>query len=146
MGQRIITRMPDNLYQSPQSMKKTADRDPRARGSGEGQSAPRFETGFYIFSSITPDYGWQWVGDHIRPRVRAPVSWHWPVGVSLSAEFGYQRPAYSADTWTLEVRPIIDKQLGRLYCLSTPRWTDHFTVFQRRIEWNFLRTLSLATM
>jgi hypothetical protein len=37
---------------------------------------------------------------NIRPRVRVPESWNWPVGVSLSAEIGYQRPAYSADTWT----------------------------------------------
>ena len=79
-----------------------------------------FETGLYIFTSITPNYGWQWVGDHIRPRVRAPASWHWPVGVSLSAEFGYQRPVYSADTWTLEIRPIVDKQLGRLYLSFNP--------------------------
>ncbi len=27
------------------------------------------------------DTGSQWVGDHIRPRVRVPESWHWPVGV-----------------------------------------------------------------
>ena len=50
-----------------------------------------FETGFYVFTSIQPDGGWQWVGDHIRPRVRVPESWHWPVGVSLSNEIGYQR-------------------------------------------------------
>src|SRR3954465_15185792 len=51
------------------------------------------EVGFYLFSSIQPDRGWQWVGDHIRPRVRVPENWHWPVGVSLSTEFGYQRAA-----------------------------------------------------
>jgi hypothetical protein len=45
-----------------------------------------FETGFYVFTSIQPDGGWQWVGDHIRPRFRVPESWHWPVGVSLSQE------------------------------------------------------------
>src|SRR4051812_45268082 len=45
-----------------------------------------FETGFYLFTSANRGYGWQWVGDHIRPRVRAPESWKWPVGVSLSAE------------------------------------------------------------
>ena len=43
------------------------------------------ELGFYLFTSIGPNgQGWQWVGDHIRPRVRAPDSWHWPVGVSIS--------------------------------------------------------------
>jgi hypothetical protein len=81
---------------------------------------PWFETGFYIFTSASTRYGWQWVGDHIRPRVRAPDDWHWPVGASLSLEFGYQRHAYSEDTWSLEVRPIIDKQIKRLYLSFNP--------------------------
>src|SRR3954466_7163986 len=38
------------------------------------------ETGFYIFTSQNPGYGWQWVGSHIRPRVRVPTSWKWRVG------------------------------------------------------------------
>ncbi len=73
------------------------------------------EVGFYIFTAEHSGQGVQWVGDHIRPRVRAPDQWHWPVGASLSMEFGYQRRVYSSDTWTLELRPIIDKQLGRWY-------------------------------
>ena len=79
-----------------------------------------FETGFYIFTSENRGSGYQWVGDHIRPRVRAPEDWHWPVGASLSAEIGYQRAAFSEDTWTLELRPIIDKQLGRTYLSFNP--------------------------
>jgi hypothetical protein len=84
-----------------------------------------FETGFYVFTSIQPDGGWQWVGDHIRPRVRVPESWHWPVGVSLSNEFGYQRRDFSPDTWTWEIRPIVDKKIGRWYLSFHPtleRW------------------------
>lgn len=77
------------------------------------------EVGFYVFSSIQPD-GWQWVGDHIRPRVRIPESWHWPVGVSLSNEIGYQRAAFSPDTWTWEIRPIVDKKLGPWYLSFNP--------------------------
>jgi hypothetical protein len=79
-----------------------------------------FETGFYIFTSIQPDEGWQWVGDHIRPRFRIPDSWHWPVGVSLSQEIGYQRRDFSPDTWTWEIRPIIDKRIGRWYWSFNP--------------------------
>lgn len=79
-----------------------------------------FETGFYVFTSIRNGQGWDWVGDHIRPRVRVPEKWHWPVGLSLSTEIGYQRPLYSADTWTLELRPIVDKQLGRWYFSFNP--------------------------
>lgn len=81
---------------------------------------PWFETGFYVFSSASTAYGWQWVGDHIRPRVRAPEDWKWPVGASLSAEFGYQRAKFSPDTWTLEIRPIIDKQIGKTYLAFNP--------------------------
>ena len=81
---------------------------------------PWFETGFYVFTSARSGEGWQWVGDHIRPRVRAPESWNWPVGVSLSMEVGYQRRQYSEDTWTWEIRPIVDKQLGRWYLSINP--------------------------
>jgi len=78
------------------------------------------EVGFYIFTSAQSGYGLQWVGDHIRPRVRVPSSWHWPVGVSLSTEIGYQRPQYSLDTWTWEIRPIIDKAIDRWYFSINP--------------------------
>ena len=78
------------------------------------------EVGFYVFSSLPDGRGWQWVGDHIRPRVKVPDSWHWPVGVSLSTEVGYQRAPYSPDTWTWEIRPIIDKSLGRWYFAVNP--------------------------
>jgi len=79
-----------------------------------------FETGWYIFTSYGPHQGYQWVGDHIRPRVRVPDKWHWPVGVSLSTELGYQRPSFSADTWTWEIRPIVDKQWKSLYLCLNP--------------------------
>ncbi len=79
-----------------------------------------FETGFYFFSSADSRVGYQWVGDHIRPRVKVPDSWKWPVGVSLSLELGYQRAVYSPDTWTLEIRPIIDKTLGKWYLCFNP--------------------------
>jgi len=79
-----------------------------------------FELGFYIFTSARSGQGWQWVGDHIRPRVRVPEKWHWPVGVSLSNEIGYQRRQFSADTWTWEIRPIIDQKLGKWYWSLNP--------------------------
>src|SRR5208337_3432224 len=34
-----------------------------------------FETGFYVFTSLQNGDGWDWVGDHIRPRFTAPESW-----------------------------------------------------------------------
>lgn len=87
---------------------------------------PWFETGFYIFTSLRNGDGWDWVGDHIRPRFRVPESWHWPVGVSLSQEFGYQRHAFSADTWTWEIRPVVDKKMGRWYWSLNPAFDRSF--------------------
>ncbi len=79
-----------------------------------------FEMGLYTFTSIQPGMGYEWVGNHLRPRVRAPEEWHWPVGVSFSTEFGYQRRSFSESMWTCELRPIVDKQWGRWYWAVNP--------------------------
>ena len=85
-----------------------------------------FEVGFYIFTYERSGFGVQWVGDHIRPRLRVPAKWKWPVGLSLSNEIGYQRRKFSADTWTWEMRPIIDRQLGRWYFSFNPTFDKSF--------------------
>jgi hypothetical protein len=85
-----------------------------------------FETGFYIFTSAKSGNGLDYVGSHIRPRVRVPPKWHWPVGVSLSNEIGWQSRRYSADTWTWEIRPIVDKQIGRWYLSFNPTFDRSF--------------------
>ncbi|MES2277701.1 MAG: hypothetical protein V4592_16870 [Bacteroidota bacterium] len=79
-----------------------------------------FETGFYIFNTVGSDGRSAYVGSHIRPRVAAPDEWHWPVGVSISTEFGFQKSAYSGSTCSLEIRPIIDKKWGGLYVSFNP--------------------------
>jgi hypothetical protein len=84
------------------------------------------EIGFYVFTSYQPATGYQWVGDHIRPRVRVPTSWRWPLGVSLSTEIGYQRALFSLDTWTWEIRPIFDKSIGRWYFAVNPAFERTF--------------------
>lgn len=78
------------------------------------------ELGFYWFTAKPDGEGFQWVGTHIRPRVRVPESWGWPVGVSLSQEIGYSRQKFSGDTWTYELRPIIDKQIDKWYVSINP--------------------------
>jgi hypothetical protein len=85
-----------------------------------------FETGFYFFNTLGDDHRSTYVGSHIRPRVRVPDSWKWPVGVSLSLEAGYQKREYSEDDWSLEIRPIIDKQMGKLYVSFNPTFDKSF--------------------
>jgi hypothetical protein len=79
-----------------------------------------FEVGFYIFSSKNFGDGLEFVGTHLRPRIRVPESLHWPVGLSLSTEFGYQRTKYDENQWGIEVRPIVDQTVGALYWAFNP--------------------------
>ena len=79
-----------------------------------------FEVGFYLFSTTNPGNGWQFVGSHIRPRIRAPDSWRLPVGLSLSSEFGPVSPKYDANSWGVELRPVIDQTLGDFYWAFNP--------------------------
>ena len=85
-----------------------------------------FELGFYLFMNYSGEYGYQVVGTHLRPRIAAPGKWKLPVGLSLSAEIGYQKKEYSAETWNVELRPIIDKTIGHLYLSLNP--TLGFTI------------------
>ena len=79
-----------------------------------------FEIGFYFFNTLGDNNRSNYVGSHIRPRITAPESWNLPVGLSLSAEGGYQKLAYSEDDWSVEIRPIIDKQFTKLYLSFNP--------------------------
>ena len=59
---------------------------------------------------------------------RGFYDWHWPLGVSISTEIGFVRPLYSADTWTWEIRPIVDKQ-----------WRSWYVAFNPALERSFHR-------
>ena len=85
------------------------------------------EVGLYFFTAEKSGNGIQWAGNHIRPRVRVPPSWRWPVGVSLSSEFGYARPAFSNPTWSWQIMPIVDQTIGRWYWSvnGTMVWNIH---------------------
>ena len=74
------------------------------------------------FSPMADGSGWLTTSP---ARVHALEKWHWPVGVSLSTEFGYQRAAFSPDTWAWEIRPIVDRKIGPWYLAFSPaldRW------------------------
>ena len=85
-----------------------------------------FECGFYIFTSIQADEGWKYVGSHIRPRFSVPERYHLPVGLSISNEIGWQRPLFSPDTWTWEIRPIVDKKIDKWYFSFNPTFDRSF--------------------
>ena len=113
-----------------------------------------FELGFYLFTNYTQGHGYQVVGTHIRPRIMAPAKWNLPVGLSLSAEIGYQKPAYASESWNIELRPIIDKQWDKLYVSFNPtfgislksQYDNSVPVFEPNIKvgYGFFKKLSMG--
>ena len=87
-----------------------------------------FELGFYTFTGFSPRGDFQYLGNQIRPRVTVPQTWRWPVGASLSAEFGFFRPHKdSALQWQGELRPNLDKTWGNFYLAFNPNIEFIFT-------------------
>lgn len=78
------------------------------------------EVGFYFFNSLGNHGRTGYVGSHIRPRIAIPKSYNLPVGLSLSTEVGFQNSKFSEDTWSVEIRPIVDKQWSKLYLAFNP--------------------------
>jgi hypothetical protein len=72
-----------------------------------------FEMAGYLVLAHRPDGGFEYVGTRIRPRYSLPKEWNLPVGISLSAEVGFPRDVYEENSVTLEIRPIIEKKIGR---------------------------------
>jgi hypothetical protein len=80
-----------------------------------------FEMGVYFFTAESPDHRYQYQGTHIRPRYTAPAKWKLPVGLSLSAEFGFFRQeSKNPYVWEGEIRPIVDKTFGAFYFSFNP--------------------------
>lgn len=49
----------------------------------------------------------------LPPPVSLPRSWRLPLDVSISAEIGFPSALYEENATTLEIRPILEKSLGR---------------------------------
>ena len=83
--------------------------------------ADNFEIGLYTLTGIAPDGHFQYLGNRIRPRVTLPEKFKWPVGASLSVEFGFARDSATLPWyWGGEIRPIFDKTVGNWYFSFNP--------------------------
>ena len=103
-----------------------------------------FEVGLYQFTNIRQGWNFQMVGTHIRPRIRLPESLEWPVGLSLSAELGWQDKAYTPDSWTLEIRPIIDKDFRYVYLAFNPAFGKSLKGLNQNQPFSFEPGLKIA--
>jgi hypothetical protein len=90
-----------------------------------------FELGFYVFTSADSRVGWQWVGDHIRPRVAfrnrgiGRSASACPLKLAISGQFILQIPGpsrsgrssirRSADCICVSIPPSTARSTGRRF-------------------------------
>ena len=79
-----------------------------------------FELAGYLVTAIVPGVGPKFAGARIRPRVSLPEEWHLPFKVSISTELGFNKHQFDANTITLEIRPILEKEIGKWYLSFNP--------------------------
>ncbi len=72
-----------------------------------------FEMAGYALFARRTGHSVDFVGWRLRPRVSLPERWL-PVKVSLSAEVGFPRRRYEDEDITLELRPVLERQFGRV--------------------------------
>lgn len=96
-----------------------------------------FAVGFMFLNAWEPGYNPQFAGWRVLPHFYAPESWHLPFRLGLVSEFSFQSGRYEENTRRVEIRPILDRQLGRWQLVFNP-------VFERALHgpgtahgWNF---------
>ena len=97
-----------------------------------------FSIGAMQLNAVRPGgSGLEYAGWRLLPHFYAPKSWHVPVDLGLVMEFSFQKPAYEENSRRVEIRPILEKHLGRLQLDLNP-------VFERALHgpgardgWNF---------
>src|SRR2546428_1465893 len=73
-----------------------------------------------LLSAYRPGPGVEYAGWRVRSRVRAPEAWRLPVDLGLAAELEFSPAAYDESTAGLEIRPILEKRIGRLQLQFNP--------------------------
>lgn len=69
--------------------------------------------GIMQLNAKLPGSGLQAAGWRLVPHFYVPARWHWPVDVGLVAEFAFEKAAWSANSRSIELVPVIEKHIGR---------------------------------
>ncbi|HEX2713996.1 MAG TPA: hypothetical protein VHM88_17520 [Candidatus Acidoferrales bacterium] len=74
-----------------------------------------FSMGIMLLSAVRPGgSGLEYAGVRLLPHLYAPKSWHLPLDLGLVSEFSFQRTIFEENSRRVELRPILEKGIGRL--------------------------------
>jgi hypothetical protein len=111
-----------------------------------------FRLAAVLLTAKRPDQSLEYAGFRVLPHIYAPPRWNLPLNLGLVAEFSFSKAAYVDNPWQVELRPIVEKHIGRLQLDGNPVFShalrgDHTNaawVFEpaARIGWQVLRTFT----
>lgn len=74
---------------------------------------PNYEIAGYLVTFHSGQEGYRVAEGRIRHRVSLPKSWNLPVDISVNNEFSFNRRGFDPNSITMEIRPILQKNIGR---------------------------------
>jgi hypothetical protein len=85
-----------------------------------------WEPGGYLVSAFAPEEGVYFAGARARARFRLPDSSGLPFRFSLSTELDFTKHQFDANTISMEIRPILERELRKWYFSVNPDFTKSF--------------------
>lgn len=111
-----------------------------------------FRAALVLLTAKRPDGPLEYAGFRVLPHIYAPPRWNLPLNIGFVAEFSFARAEYLDNPWQLELRPIVEKHIGRLQLDGNPVFsralhgvhTDDGWVFEpaARMGWQASKTFT----
>ena len=79
-----------------------------------------FRAAVVLLTAKRPDGPYEYAGFRVLPHIYAPQRWHLPLNLGFVAEFSFAKAAYVDNPWQVELRPIVEKHIGRLQLDANP--------------------------
>ena len=100
--------------------------------------------GLMLMTARVPGTGMEYAGWRVLPHFYAPDSRHLPLKVGLTTEFSFQRIAFDESPSTVELRPIIEKCVGRAQFDVNPAFERPLSRSSAGSSWVFQPSLRFA--
>jgi hypothetical protein len=79
-----------------------------------------FRAAFVVLTAKRPDHSLEYAGFRVLPHIYASPRWHLPLNLGFVAEFSFAKAEYVDNPWQVELRPIVEKHIGRLQLDGNP--------------------------
>jgi hypothetical protein len=96
-----------------------------------------FSAGFVLLTAKREGGVEEYAGWRAVPHFYAPLSWKLPFRLGLVTEFSSQSPTYEENARQLEIRPIIEKRVGRLDVDFNPVFSHSLGLPSAKEGWVF---------